>query len=269
MASGRQYDTALRAILAHYTALAEQVHATADRPSLARGLALTLGAQADSDIQTCVAANPQLRPLACAKGCSWCCRGTRVDAHVPEIALLADALQALPADALRGVQQRVQHAALGFRTRPGRELWLEQAPCALLDEHGRCLAYGARPLVCRAFHSHDASLCERVHRAPGNDDSGLVQTDALYSTAYSAARGAIVASGQKRGLDMRPLELNNALLVALTTPDAAARWASGEQLFGPAALPPDPAEAAARAQVAAELRRRARNARKTASRRGR
>ncbi|HMR04439.1 MAG TPA: hypothetical protein PKA88_01655 [Polyangiaceae bacterium] len=45
------------------------------------------------------------------------------------------------------------------------------------------------------------------------------------------ARLALQQAIADGGLDARPLELANALLIALDEPDAGARWLAGERLF--------------------------------------
>lgn len=266
MTGHAELDKAQRAILAHYITEAERVCQQSAPEALAGKLAMTLASNADRDVAACVAVSPNLRPLACAPGCSWCCRGTWVDLHAPEAILLADFLRTLEPHVLARLMGRVSEAAQRHRTQSGREVWLAQAPCALLDEDGGCIAYPVRPFVCRTFQSHDASLCERAHANPASSDGGVIVTDAVRTTAYGAARRSVVEAADKRGLDTRLLEMTHALHIALTVPDAAARWAAGEPVFEAAALADDPQDPNARAETPAELRRRVRNARKASKR---
>jgi len=262
MAGNPELDKAQRAILAHYITVAEQTYEGSAPEALAGKLAMTLASNADRDVAMCVAANPQLRPLACAPGCSWCCRGTWVDLHAPEAILMADYLLTLEQHVLEKVRVRISEAAQRHHAQSGREVWLAQAPCALLNDAGGCIAYEVRPFVCRTFQSHDAAICERSHCNPSSCEGGVIVTDAVRTTAYGAARKSIVEAANKRGLDTRLLEMVQALHIALTVPDAAARWAAGESVFEAAALTEDPQDPNSRAETQAEQRRRARNARK-------
>jgi uncharacterized protein len=80
--------------------------------------------------------------LACGAGCSSCCRAWL-------------GVSGVEADELRGALARLSPAERErVRARGVAELRREASGasepcCALLDEHGRCSVYEARPLVCR------------------------------------------------------------------------------------------------------------------------
>lgn len=84
--------------------------------------------------------------FACGPGCSACCR---VDLTVfpVEAERVRTALQGLSAEARQAAADRVR--ASGF--------------CALLDEAGRCIAYDARPSICR---SHGLAILVDGHLDP-------------------------------------------------------------------------------------------------------
>jgi Putative zinc- or iron-chelating domain len=80
--------------------------------------------------------------FACARGCSACCEVFLTVSPV-EAAALRGALAQLDAAARAALGARA--AAELAREAAGRT----GARCALLDEHGACVAYAGRPLVCR------------------------------------------------------------------------------------------------------------------------
>ena len=174
-------------------------------------------------------------PLACRAGCAWCCY-LQVSVTAPEAVLVAEYLrQSLSADELAVVTARVTTLEALTRGMTPQERIELRRPCALLVDD-RCSVYAARPIMCRGWNSVDATQCE----------GAIVQAESVLSVEHNALirqaaagveRGLLAATGEA-GLAAQPLELTAALRIALETPDAAERWASGEDLFHAAAEPP-------------------------------
>src|SRR5262249_55173747 len=105
-------------------------------------------------------------------------------------------------------------------------------PCPLLAEN-RCLAYPVRPLTCRGFNSADAVQCEQS-LAPGNRI--VVPSYAPQQRINTLVLDGMRAALEQSRLEADLLELTAALSIALTTPEAAERWLSGETVFAAARL---------------------------------
>lgn len=71
--------------------------------------------------------------ITCQAGCDDCCK-RRFSVTSVEAALLLGAIDALPLEIRRAVQQRA------FRDEPA---------CPLLEENGECAVYAVRPAICR------------------------------------------------------------------------------------------------------------------------
>lgn len=162
-------------------------------------------------------------PVACRKGCSWCC-ASYVVATAPEIFLIARGLTgprrlaaaAAVADAAAATRgQTVADRLAGFRL------------CPLLVD-GACGVYATRPSACRSLLSDDSAACERsfAHHS-GESLSGPAVGLILRSRYQAALRAALTVCS----LTADGYELIAALDRVLTTPDAEARWLSGEDLF--------------------------------------
>ena len=96
----------------------------------------------------------------------------------------------------------------------------------------RCGVYAARPLACRAYNSCDASVCEKAFV-----DARVrwdMPVDLFQLTVGRNVRTGLAAAIAAAGLDPGPYELAAGLEVALTTPDAEARWLAGEPIFAAA-----------------------------------
>lgn len=102
--------------------------------------------------------------------------------------------------------------------------------CPLMDRNNVCLAYAVRPLRCRG--GCELSNERRCPRA--------CATDPAVDGCESRTRGQLVIEGAERGfasalraggLDGELYELNEALVAALDTPQAAEQWIRGERVF--------------------------------------
>jgi Fe-S-cluster containining protein len=184
---------------------------------------------------------PQRARWDCKKGCSFCCHvvvsvtplevfrlGSRFDALVPERGPAVDRLRARLA-----------------RSQPFTyEQLLDQGmACGLLGADGACSVYAERPSACRALASFNVKGCEASIGRPGDQPEGQVSIDLpLHSLGQAVSIGLRLACSD-RGLETTRYELNEALLRALDTPDAAQRWLGGEQVFQGCMVADDPEDA--------------------------
>jgi Fe-S-cluster containining protein len=104
--------------------------------------------------------------MRCGRGCALCCHGL-FDISLPDAAVLAEGLRALPAQALAeaGNRARRLHSAILSQAPELEPPFLlagaaaervdriteavEGAKCPLLDDRDQCLVYMHRPLACR------------------------------------------------------------------------------------------------------------------------
>jgi hypothetical protein len=104
-------------------------------------------------------------------------------------------------------------------------------PCPLHGEDHVCCAYGSRPLRCRPLHA--LAIAKDIGRSsvpPGRE----AETPADHGHEQTVAQGieiGLTRALKSAGLDASIYELNSALATALGTPNAAARWAKGENVF--------------------------------------
>lgn len=173
-------------------------------------------------------------PVACRRGCSFCCK-MWVDATPPEALFTA---KKMPAEqrqrALEAVERTcAQTSGVSFLDRCGKV----NPPCPLLDSEGACSVYESRPVACRTLVSTDADDCRRTFIE--GSDVGFPSPDVWFTLRDSyntALEGALIHAG----LAYQAREWNESLRVALTTPDAEARWLSGADDFATAEMAPAP-----------------------------
>ncbi len=161
---------------------------------------------------------PAPQPMACRKGCAFCCANGPIDVTPLEIL---------------GI---VNHVALAFDEAAMRNLLAAvmadagrtETPCPLLKDK-QCSVYAARPLACRGINSYNATKCEMKMKF-GVDDA--IVTGWVHPWKITeAARQGIEQGAHEMDLDGRVLTLRTALKIAFADTDAAKRWLAGEPVF--------------------------------------
>ena len=206
-------NTPLALFKALQRAFGETIRERRGRPDLVKELSVQAFDRFDGNVAIQIEDMPA---LACHQGCAACC-DLRVAATAPEILLIAQYIVATrPAFFRIGVDlaDRVaRDAATTSGLDDAQRLALRQ-PCPFI-ENGLCLVYRARPLACRGHASFDKAACAEA----------VVDLDheALVSMPHFLVRCVVQNAGLAWGL----YELNSALNLALTNPDAEATWRAG------------------------------------------
>jgi Fe-S-cluster containining protein len=172
--------------------------------------------------------------LACHAECAGCCR-LRVVATAPEVFLLARFVSVnAAAFAERGIMllKRVSDAdrALGALSEERR--MAAQGACPLIERE-LCLAYKMRPLACRGHAAFDKASC--LAAARGESVEAPISTPHL--VVRSLVQNALMAALRRAGLAWGLYEINRALNVALSAPEALEQWISGDDPLASARIP--------------------------------
>jgi hypothetical protein len=161
--------------------------------------------------------------IACARGCAHCCT-VWVEASPPEVFYAVAAMDPMVrARALGAVEETCsQTAGLPYEARDSMRV-----PCPLL-ENDACSDYSGRPIACRTAVSTDADVCLRAYRLLSGEGIPVPVVWTGLRQGYSVAlEGALIHAG----LAHRYREWNESLRVALSDPDAEARWLGGADVF--------------------------------------
>jgi hypothetical protein len=99
-------------------------------------------------------------------------------------------------------------------------------PCALLNGDV-CGVYAKRPIACRSFNSLSVEAC-RIFYEGGPDNIPALE---MPKVLRAAVQQAMFAALRNLGIADISYELNQAVVVALTTEKAESRWLAGEDVF--------------------------------------
>lgn len=191
---------------------------------------------------------PQASAVQCAKGCSFCCH-TAVSVSAPEVFRIVRLIEANDAGSPLGREAVVQRAKARAASTIDAVMMLRDA-CPLLVE-GNCGVYENRPMGCRQFVSTSMEGCRSAAKS-GNGNLPFVPAAA---NAGVIVRSLLLGAAASLGLPVDTYELSSALVVALETPDAEARWLAGEDVLAKALkVPPAPKMRESSARWATMLR---------------
>jgi len=151
----------------------------------------------------------------------------------PEALSIADFLRK---NRSRDEQQRIYEMALeNARIIAARKHDENDAPvpaCPLSGPGHVCCTYGARPLRCRPLHAISIAKDLERGRTQGAGLQAVAPGDAGHEqTVAQGIELGVTRALKSAGLDADVYEINSALATALGTPNAAERWAGGENIF--------------------------------------
>ena len=173
----------------------------------------------------------RVRPssVVCREGCSWCCY-QYVSVTPPEALTLAAWLteRCTPEEREAWIVQ-IRERAVQAQSKSVGRYRLAKIPCAFLQD-GRCTVYDQRPLLCRGYFSDNVTKCETAYKTPLKFGAGVDVPLIPYGMAQLIL-GGLEEGLTQAGVQSASYELHQAVLTALTTPNAAERWAQGEHIF--------------------------------------
>ncbi len=205
----------------------EILHQGAATGDKALELALSAFYFADHVIQMVESANTLPQPIACQEGCCFCCCN-QVELTPPEALFLGHYVERHFGDQDKKVLHTALRRYLDLHTGKSKmEMARIRPPCPLL-QIGKCAAYPARPLVCRAMHALDAGQCEAAFN---NRDLTSPPYYAHRHEIYFSISQGLLAGCRAVGCQSAPLELTRALLDFFTEERPGERWIQGEEVF--------------------------------------
>lgn len=170
-------------------------------------------------------------PLACERGCTFCCH-QRVGVLPHEAAALWNYLEtAMPRDVAAVVEERLLRNAEVTDGMTADEHRAARVACAFLVD-GRCSAYEVRPSTCASYHSLSRARCEYAFRHPEHAGTPRASRPALrhlHSFTSDVATG-IAAGYVAAGIPVAKGELHRTVRAVAQDRGAIERWLTGAPL---------------------------------------
>lgn len=163
-------------------------------------------------------------PIACGRGCAFCCMNTWIEVTAPEVFFT---VKSLPPERLDGVKQAVLRACGQTEGKTLAERVRTAVPCPLLVE-GVCSVYLTRPVACRLAVSANADICRRAFIEHSGE---TIPVPAPWGPLRQGYRVALEGALLNAGLDWNMTEWNSALRSALEDPGGEAAWLRGDRTF--------------------------------------
>ena len=164
----------------------------------------------------------------CKMGCAWCCYMRVKVTPIEILSMITYLRKYLKPRVLFDFQRRLAASDEITRGMDGNQRVLAKIKCPLLVDP-RCLAYPARPIACRVFHSLDSTDCKRSLDDPGHSLS--VRHD--ISGMGMGIHMGLIDGLHETGLQGSALELNAGLQIAMDSPEneMVERWLRGETIL--------------------------------------
>ena len=163
-------------------------------------------------------------PIACGRGCAFCCMNTWIEVTAPEVFFT---VKNLPVERLEAVRQAVLRACAQTEGKTLAERVKTVVPCPLLVD-GACSVYQTRPVACRLAVSANADICRRSFTEHSGE---TIPVPAPWGPLRQGYRVALEGAMLNAGLDWNMTEWNSALRSALDSPGGEAEWLRGERMF--------------------------------------
>lgn len=182
----------------------------------------------DGGVTNLMPSLPPTKEIACAAGCDHCCHMPVVTEAITVLRLAHYIRTTFSPEAIDALRARIstrQAQLLPLDSKARRHF---RKACPLLEDR-QCIAYEARPLICRSFNSFDAEAC-RTEILEKADDFYMEGYPIPFEVGGALTRG-MVSGLSRAGYRDAQLDLAAALGVALDRDDAAEAWLAGEDIF--------------------------------------
>lgn len=158
-------------------------------------------------------AERQKIPVACHKGCQWCCHQA-VYANSYELHFLSEKIKVrFSPENVSKLQERTEIKFAVSSKMSEEEVAKYKTPCPLL-ENGACSIYEARPMACRIYLSTKLETCLEFYHHPENEQN----YPALIEFPLNAGRmmnEGFMAALKEYGIDTAEFRLEAGLRIVL------------------------------------------------------
>lgn len=174
-------------------------------------------------------------PLACKRGCIYCCIN-QVSLTEPEALYLGfHLLETRSPSELQNLKDRTQTLLTELKGKSREEIGMERHlhPC-LFMEGETCSIYAARPFVCRGWNSVNAEMCK--HSNQSGDALAPIENHPLPRIIADSIQIGLLNGAKETGLETGYLLLPRAVYLLLENgveniTELTENWLKGEAFF--------------------------------------
>ena len=174
-------------------------------------------------------------PLACKKGCIYCCIN-QVSLTEPEALYLGyHLLESRSSEQLLDLEKKTHTLLTSLKGKSRQEIGMERHlhPCLFMEE-GNCSIYPARPFVCRGWNSVNAEMCRHSNQA--GDALAPIENHPLPRILADSIQLGLLNGAKESGLEAGYLLLPRAVAMLLkggsdTVVELTKDWLEGKPLF--------------------------------------
>lgn len=174
-------------------------------------------------------------PLACKRGCIYCCIN-QVSLTEPEALYLGFyLLKTRSQEQLADLEKRARSLLTSLKGKSREEIGMERHlhPCLFMEE-GNCSIYPARPFVCRGWNSVNAEMCRHSNQA--GDALAPIENHPLPRILAESILLGILNGAKKSGFETGYLLLARAAYMLLeggaeNVEGLTRNWLAGGPLF--------------------------------------
>ncbi|WP_320176175.1 YkgJ family cysteine cluster protein [Maridesulfovibrio sp.] len=174
-------------------------------------------------------------PLACKRGCIYCCIN-QVSLTEPEALYLGfHLLETRSPEELQILKDRTKKLLTELKGKSRQEIGMERHlhPC-LFMEGETCSIYAARPFVCRGWNSVNADMCK--HSNQTGDALAPIENHPLPRIIADSIQVGILNGAKETGLETGYLLLPRAVYLLLESgaeniEDLTENWLNGKAFF--------------------------------------
>ncbi|GAF04849.1 YkgJ family cysteine cluster protein [Saccharicrinis fermentans] len=164
----------------------------------------------------------QNKPIACEKGCSWCCYQPVYMTTQEALLIYEYIIQTCNQQQLNDIRNKSEKKLKKTKGLAEAKKQNIIHPCAFLSD-GACSIYSVRPMACRIYLSSSKDSCKRKYDNPGNKDIYPVLFDFLLKAGKYTNEG-FVAFLKGNGRILEELTIEEFMVKLFKHPDFYKEW---------------------------------------------
>lgn len=168
----------------------------------------------------------QNQPIACVKGCSWCCFQPVYLTTQEALLLYEFIIQTFDKQQIKTIQSKAEIKLKKTKNLSEDKKQHIVHACPFLIDNS-CSVYPVRPMACRIYLSKDVDSCKKKYDNPGNKTVFPELFDFPLQVGRYMNEG-FVAFLKEKGKEIKELTIEEFMVKLFKTPDYYKKWLSSD-----------------------------------------